>query len=67
MQLVPLEPGKLLFRDLVNILPMLDETCVLEMTGAQVRDALENACSQYPKLEVGLGTFHHVILQSGHE
>jgi hypothetical protein len=51
----------------VNILPMLDETCVLEMTGAQVRDALENACSQYPKLEVGLGTFHHVILQSRHE
>ena len=45
------KPGKLLFRDLVNILPMLDETCVLEMTGAKVRDALENACSQYPKLE----------------
>ena len=44
-------PGKLLFRDLVNILPMLDETCVLEMTGAQVKEALENACSQYPKLE----------------
>ena len=43
--------GKLLFRDLVNILPMLDETCVLEMTGAQVKDAMENACSQYPKLE----------------
>lgn len=45
------KPGKLLFRDLVNILPMLDETCVLEMKGAQVTEALENACSQYPKLE----------------
>ena len=29
-------PGALTFRDLVAILPMLDETCVLEMTGAGI-------------------------------
>jgi len=45
------KPGKLLFRDLVKILPLLDETCVLEMKGKDIKTALENACSQYPKLE----------------
>lgn len=44
-------PGALTFRDLVAILPMLDETCVLEMTGAGIVEALENACSAYPALE----------------
>ena len=44
-------PGALTFRDLVAILPMLDETCVLEMTGAGIVEALENSCSAYPALE----------------
>lgn len=44
-------PGVLTFRDLVAILPMLDETCVLEMTGAGIVEALENSCSAYPALE----------------
>ncbi|KAG2499917.1 hypothetical protein HYH03_002204 [Edaphochlamys debaryana] len=43
--------GKLKARDWVAILPMLDETCVLECSGAQVVAALENAVSQWPKLE----------------
>ena len=39
-------------RDLVNLLPMLDELCVLGLTGSQLHAALENGVSQYPKLEV---------------
>ena len=38
-------------RDLRALLPMLDELCILEMTGEQVYDALENSVSMYPKLE----------------
>ncbi|KAG2442606.1 hypothetical protein HXX76_002691 [Chlamydomonas incerta] len=43
--------GKLKARDWVAILPMVDETVVLECTGAQVITALENGVSQWPKLE----------------
>ncbi|PNH05856.1 Trifunctional nucleotide phosphoesterase protein YfkN [Tetrabaena socialis] len=43
--------GKLKARDFVAILPMLDETVVLECTGEQVVIALENAVSQWPRLE----------------
>ncbi|PNW85315.1 hypothetical protein CHLRE_03g180600v5 [Chlamydomonas reinhardtii] len=43
--------GKLKARDFVAILPMVDETVVLECTGAQVVAALENGVSQWPKLE----------------
>ena len=38
-------------RDLVKLLPMLDELCVLGLTGSQLHLALENGVSQYPKLE----------------
>ena len=38
-------------QDLLAILPMLDETVVLEMRGADVHAALENGGRQYPKLE----------------
>ena len=38
-------------RDLVKLLPMLDELCVLGLTGTQLHLALENGVSQYPKLE----------------
>eukprot|EP00961_Rhodomonas_salina_P018973 255655-Rhodomonas_salina.1 len=38
-------------KDLVTLLPMLDELCVLQMTGAQLLEALENGVSMYPKLE----------------
>jgi 5'-nucleotidase len=33
------------------MLPMLDETLVLELSGETVLKALENGVSQYPKLE----------------
>ena len=35
----------------VKLLPMLDELCVLGLSGAQLHRALENGVSQYPKLE----------------
>ncbi|GMH67196.1 hypothetical protein TrRE_jg1432, partial [Triparma retinervis] len=43
--------GDLKMKDLVSILPMVDELCVIEMTGAQLLLALENGVSQYPRLE----------------
>ena len=44
-------PGAFLMKDLVTLLPMLDELCVLQLTGSQVLEALENGVSMYPKLE----------------
>ncbi len=38
--------GVLKAKDFVSILPMIDNTCLLECTGAQVVAALENAVSQ---------------------
>eukprot|EP01047_Picozoa_sp_COSAG01_P099208 COSAG01_NODE_29267_length_641_cov_1.376384_1_plen_94_part_10 len=35
----------------VKLLPMLDELCVLGLSGTQLHRALENGVSQYPKLE----------------
>jgi len=46
-----IESGDIRLRDLVNLLPMLDELCVLQISGEQVLAALENAVSQYPRLE----------------
>ncbi|PNH05871.1 5'-nucleotidase [Tetrabaena socialis] len=46
-----LPAGIIKARDFVAILPMVDTTMVLECTGAQVVIALENAVSQWPKLE----------------
>lgn len=43
--------GTLTFRDLTNMLPMLDQTALIEMSGADVRLALENGVSAWPKLE----------------
>eukprot|EP00729_Bicosta_minor_P013662 gene13662-16509_t len=43
--------GLLTYRDLVSLLPMLDELMVLGLSGEQVVEALENGVSQYPKLE----------------
>lgn len=44
-------PGPFTMRDLVNIVPMHDPLVVIEVTGRQILDALENAVSAYPKLE----------------
>ncbi|XP_031327510.1 uncharacterized protein LOC116158805 isoform X2 [Photinus pyralis] len=43
--------GDFTLRDLVNIIPMRDPLVVLLVTGEQVLATLENAVSQYPKLE----------------
>jgi len=43
--------GDLKMKDLVAILPMVDETIVIEMDGPQLILALENGVSQYPRLE----------------
>ena len=43
--------GTIYMKDLVALLPMVDELCVIEMTGAQLLAALENGVSQYPRLE----------------
>ena len=46
-----LPAGNVRMKDLVAILPMCDALVVLEVTGAQLRVALENGVSQYPRLE----------------
>eukprot|EP00929_Paragymnodinium_shiwhaense_P113635 TRINITY_DN81924_c0_g1_i1.p1 TRINITY_DN81924_c0_g1~~TRINITY_DN81924_c0_g1_i1.p1 ORF type:complete len:1781 (+),score=505.68 TRINITY_DN81924_c0_g1_i1:112-5454(+) len=46
-----IEAGPIKMRDLVNLLPMLDELCLLQLSGAQVTKVLENSVSQYPRLE----------------
>lgn len=43
--------GDLTKRDIIEILPMLDESVVLELTGSDILAVLENSVSQYPKLE----------------
>jgi len=45
------EQGDFHMRDLLSILPMLDELCLLELSGAQLLKVLENGVSQYPRLE----------------
>lgn len=46
-----IEAGALHVRDLLSILPMLDELCVLEISGQKLFEVLENGVSQYPRLE----------------
>jgi len=46
-----IEAGPLKMRDLIGLLPMLDELCVLELLGSTVLAVLENGVSQYPRLE----------------
>lgn len=45
------DKGPIKLKDVVNLLPMIDELCVLELLGSQVMNALENSVSQYPRLE----------------
>lgn len=44
-------PGLMRVKDMVAVLPMVDETVVLEVTGEQVLRALENGVSAWPTLE----------------
>ncbi|GMH44822.1 hypothetical protein BSKO_12774 [Bryopsis sp. KO-2023] len=43
--------GNITKRDLTEILPMMDESIVLELTAEDLVGVLENSVSQYPKLE----------------
>lgn len=43
--------GKFYLRDLLMILPMMDPLVLLDVTGDQLLQALENGVSQWPKLE----------------
>ena len=43
--------GPFLTKDLFTLLPMLDDMMTIELTGEELRAALENGVSQYPKLE----------------
>jgi 5'-nucleotidase len=43
--------GEFKVRDLKKILPYLDESVCIELTGAQLHRTLENSVSQYPKHE----------------
>lgn len=43
--------GSFTKRDLMDILPMVEETVVLLLTGQQILESLENGVSQFPKLE----------------
>ncbi|KAJ6649497.1 Trifunctional nucleotide phosphoesterase protein YfkN [Pseudolycoriella hygida] len=43
--------GPFTMKDLVSVVPMRDPLVVLEVTGKDLLDALENAVSAYPKLE----------------
>ena len=43
--------GKFYLRDLMMILPMMDPLVLLDVTGDQLCQALENGVSQWPKLE----------------
>nr|CAH8864270.1 unnamed protein product [Trichobilharzia regenti] len=43
--------GMFTLRDLSNILPILDKLVVIEITGEQLIEALENSVSEYPKCE----------------
>ena len=43
--------GPLTHRDLLQMLPMLDETVVIQVNGAQLAAALENGVAEWPKHE----------------
>ena len=43
--------GPFLTKDLFTLLPMLDDLMTIELSGEELRAALENGVSQYPKLE----------------
>jgi 5'-nucleotidase len=55
--------GDFRLRDLVSILPMVDNLVVVEVTGSQLLEALENGVSKYPALE---GRFPQVICSALH-
>ena len=53
------ETGEFKIRDLKKILPYLDESVVILVTGEKLLKAIENSVSQYPKHE---GTANLIII-----
>ena len=51
--------GDFRLRDLMSILPIMDTVVVIEVTGNQLLEALENGVSKTPRLE---GRFPHVSI-----
>ncbi|OAF69336.1 hypothetical protein A3Q56_02862 [Intoshia linei] len=43
--------GNFTYRDLFNLLPMLDSLLVVLLSGQQIKEALENSCRMWPALE----------------
>jgi 5'-nucleotidase len=43
--------GPFTLADLINVIPMQDPLVVLQVSGEQLHQVLENSVSQYPKLE----------------
>lgn len=54
------EKGSLLMRDICELLPIADECKVVELTGAQVLQALENGVSAFPNMEGRFPCLHGV-------
>eukprot|EP00930_Biecheleria_cincta_P053304 TRINITY_DN3872_c0_g3_i1.p1 TRINITY_DN3872_c0_g3~~TRINITY_DN3872_c0_g3_i1.p1 ORF type:complete len:1558 (+),score=276.45 TRINITY_DN3872_c0_g3_i1:65-4738(+) len=46
-----IEKGPFKAKDLVSILPILGEVCLLRLSGAALVEVVENAVSQYPRFE----------------
>ena len=48
------EAGEITYNDLLNVFPFSNTMCVAEVTGSQIRDALEMACKNYPEESGGI-------------
>ena len=46
-----IDKGLITMRTVINLLPMVDNVVVMKLTGQTILEALENAVSQYPKLD----------------
>jgi len=57
-------PGVLRVRDVVNCFPFEDPVVVLQVTGKQIRDALENGVSNYPALEGRFPQVSHITFEA---
>jgi 2',3'-cyclic-nucleotide 2'-phosphodiesterase (5'-nucleotidase family) len=57
-------PGVLRVRDIVNCFPFEDPVVVMQVTGRQIWDALENGVSNYPALEGRFPQVSNIIFET---
>ncbi|KAJ4360576.1 uncharacterized protein N0V89_001142 [Didymosphaeria variabile] len=57
-------PGVLRVRDIVNCFPFEDPVVVMQVTGKQIWDALENSVSNYPALEGRFPQVSNIIFET---